>query len=226
MKKILLLLLVICGSVYGQVLTPANTQYIGTKCTKVAVSSSDWGSISNDVYFLDLADRLVHYKDVNGDVLSVFTPTDHPKGFFTDTTTQSIVNTALSQTVTLTQTKLSDRISIVGVDKIMVTESGYYSANMLLKVSLTSGASKTFRFWLRKNGVDVANSGNEIDLVNANDTKTATMPFQMYLAANDYIQIMMSGTSTSLQLLSSAPFGSPVSPQSPSVIINIDKVSD
>ena len=44
----------------------------GINYTIIADSSSDWPSVGNDVYFYDLATKLVYYKNSSGDVISIF----------------------------------------------------------------------------------------------------------------------------------------------------------
>lgn len=44
----------------------------GIQFTKVTDSSADWGSVANDTYFYDKADKLIHYKDPLGNILEIF----------------------------------------------------------------------------------------------------------------------------------------------------------
>ncbi len=52
-------------------LTFASSQ-IGVQVTKVTDSSADWSSVSNNTYFYDKTDKLVHYKNSGGSVLELF----------------------------------------------------------------------------------------------------------------------------------------------------------
>jgi hypothetical protein len=49
----------------------------GVEYTHTTASSADWASVSNDTYFYDLTDKLVHYKNNNGIVTEVFTRHDY-----------------------------------------------------------------------------------------------------------------------------------------------------
>ena len=44
----------------------------GINYTIITDSSSDWTSVGNNVYFYDLATKLVYYKNASGDVVSIF----------------------------------------------------------------------------------------------------------------------------------------------------------
>lgn len=45
---------------------------VGVQITKVTDSSSDWSSVSNNTYFYDKTDKLVHYKNGSGVILEMF----------------------------------------------------------------------------------------------------------------------------------------------------------
>jgi len=45
---------------------------VGVQVTKVTDSSADWASVSNDTYFYDKTDKLIHYKNTSGIVLELF----------------------------------------------------------------------------------------------------------------------------------------------------------
>ena len=47
-------------------------QTAGVPYTVITDTSSDWASVSNDVYFFDKATKLTYYKNVSGIVVSLF----------------------------------------------------------------------------------------------------------------------------------------------------------
>ena len=47
-------------------------QASGIKYTVITDSSSDWGSVSNDVYFYDKGTQLSYYKNSNGTVVKIY----------------------------------------------------------------------------------------------------------------------------------------------------------
>ena len=53
-------------------ITSGLSQVIGVKYTVRTDSSSDWGSVSNDTYFYDVATNLPYYKNASGTVVKVF----------------------------------------------------------------------------------------------------------------------------------------------------------
>jgi hypothetical protein len=54
------------------VIAVAGDPVVGVKYSVTTASSADWPSVSNSVYFYDLTDKLVHYKDANGSILDIF----------------------------------------------------------------------------------------------------------------------------------------------------------
>ena len=69
------------------VLTVTGTPVAGIKYTVTTASSVDWPSVANSTYFLDLTDKLPHYKDAQGNVLDVINKTDVIQGACSDETT-------------------------------------------------------------------------------------------------------------------------------------------
>lgn len=66
------------------VLTVTGTPVAGIKYTVTTASSADWPSVANSTYFLDLTDKLPHYKDAQGNVLDVINKTDVIQGACSD----------------------------------------------------------------------------------------------------------------------------------------------
>ena len=58
------------------VTTVTTTMAAGVKYTVQTDTSADWGSVSNDVYFYDLAEQKVYYKDALGDVVETYSKTE------------------------------------------------------------------------------------------------------------------------------------------------------
>ena len=57
-------------------ITSGLSQVIGVKYTVRTDSSADWGAVSNDVYFYDVASDLAYYKNSNGTVSALIKKTD------------------------------------------------------------------------------------------------------------------------------------------------------
>jgi hypothetical protein len=44
----------------------------GIQYTRITDTSSDWAAVANSTYFYDLGDKLPHYKNASGTVVSIF----------------------------------------------------------------------------------------------------------------------------------------------------------
>jgi len=55
------------------VIAVSGTPVVGLKYTHTTASSADWASVSNSTYFYDLTDKLVYFKNANGDIFNSFT---------------------------------------------------------------------------------------------------------------------------------------------------------
>ena len=95
-----------------------NTQQTGIPYTKVTDSSADWASISNNTYFYDKNDKLVHYKDSSGNILELF----------------SSASSGSTQSDLIIQQKISGITS----NSLLTTISSGYSINTIV-ISENSG---------------------------------------------------------------------------------------
>ena len=74
---------------------------------------------------------------------------------------------------------------------------------MVIMQIKSTGANKTLSSWIRVNGSTiVADTNVQNTLVSTNDQKTVSMEFCFPLVAGDYFEIMMSGDSTNLSIVS------------------------
>ena len=146
---------------------------------------------------------------------------------YSDTTTQTIANTALGQAITLNTNDLTSltitHSTSVNPSRIYVTKKGRYAIHGESQVSCTS-ANKTAYFWLRVDGVDVAATTTTVKVVNANDEKTVTIVFNKSLNAGQYIELIFGGTSTNMALKADATVITPTRPTTPSIIVTVELI--
>lgn len=144
-------------------------------------------------------------------------------GTFSSTSTQTLgaINTATA--ITLSNTALSNGVSIGSpASRIVVTQTGFYQINASLQFSSSSASAKTIYFWLRKNGTDVANTTNALTNDINNGYISATLFRDISLQANDYIEIYWASDSTDVSL--SAIAASAFAPAAPSVIVIVTQI--
>ena len=128
-----------------------NYQQTGIQYSKVTDSSADWSGISNNTYFYDLTDKLVHYKDSSGAVLEIFSSASG--GSFTGGTvagatifTGGLTSSTLSAT---TYYNLPQDIYVTGATYSAGTAMFTNSSGGTFSVSgFTSGVLTSDTYWV------------------------------------------------------------------------------
>jgi hypothetical protein len=150
-------------------------------------------------------------------------------GAFYDATDQTIASVTTAYAIAIGGSYEARNISIVDGNKITFAQAGTYSFTYSLQIHNTDNNTlHTARVWLRKNGVDYANSTSIYDIPGAhggNDGSTvATNTLVGTAAAGDYVQVMWSADSTNVSIQHTNAGSSPTRPATPSVILSIDQV--
>jgi hypothetical protein len=112
------------------------------------------------------------------------------KFFSTVDQTASVINTAYA--LQFENTYLGEAISIAGTPKTQITPlySGVY--NFELSVELTSGSasSKELSFWVRRSGVDIANTARLHVVAGSGGVDNFEYSFTLDLTAGQYVELM------------------------------------
>ena len=154
-----------------------------------------------------------------------------PNATYASTTTQLIVSPALGQVVTFNTIEVERGIVLqtsggIG-SQIMVKQPGDYLVSFSAICNTTTGSNKAMAMWFRKNGTDIANSNTTLRIT-SNNPQVMAVTFIYTLAANDYIELAMSGETTNCEILAVpaivAP-STPVSPATPSIVLTMVQVS-
>ena len=160
----------------------------------------------------------------NGEILVRPTiPIGLDYGTFSSTVTQTLgaINTATA--ITLNTTSLSNGVTIGSpASRLVVAQTGFYQINVSLQLTSSSASSKNIYFWLRKNGVDVANTTNAITNDINNGFISTALVRDISLQANDYVEIYWAADSTDVSL--SAIAASSFAPAAPSVIAIVTQI--
>lgn len=159
----------------------------------------------------------------NGEILVRPTaPIGLDYGVFTDTTDQTpaVINTAYA--VSFNTTDISHNVSVVSGSQLTVSSAGLYAIDIKVQATSSNASSSTVYLWLRKNGVDVANTRLDITIKANGDTKPINTHYQILLAASDYVQIMWASDTTSMTLNASA--ATAFAPASPSARVTMAQV--
>ena len=146
-------------------------------------------------------------------------------GSFYDTTTQTATSANTAYVLGINTTAESNGVSITSGNRITFAYAGTYLINVSAQFNApyTSG---TTNMWLRKNGTDLTWTNNEFNFSNQIPKLIGTVPFEMTLAANDYIQVVWASNTASAQVVSQAATTSPyASPAVPGLIVTATQVT-
>jgi hypothetical protein len=146
-------------------------------------------------------------------------------GSFYDTTTQTaaVVNTAYPMTFNTTDLSLGVTVGSP-TSRIYVDRPNVYNVQFSAQLDKTAGGVGLVWIWLRKNGVNVADSAGQIRIQGNNAEILAAWNYVIQLNAGDYIELMWEVDDTSVILL--ADPASAVHPSVPSVILTVtDNIS-
>lgn len=141
-------------------------------------------------------------------------------GSFYDTTTQTATTINTAKAITFNSTDLSNGVQIgTPTSRIIVDSEGIYNFDTSFQLDKTTGGTDEFYFWFRLNGVDVPDSASQIR-IQGNDAEIfASLNYFFDLKAGDYVEMMFSTTSLSVELLSVA--ATPPVPGIPSIILTV-----
>jgi hypothetical protein len=142
-------------------------------------------------------------------------------GSFYDTTTQTATTINTAKAITFNSTDLSNGVFIgAPTSRIIVDSEGIYNFDTSFQLDKTSGGTAEFYFWFRLNGTDVPDSASQIR-IQGNDAEIfSSLNYFFDLKAGDYVEMMFSTTSLSVELL--AVVATPPVPAIPSIILTVN----
>jgi hypothetical protein len=141
-------------------------------------------------------------------------------GSFYDTTTQTATTINTAKAITFNTTDLSNGVYLgTPTSRVYVDTPGIYNFDTSFQLDKTTGGTDEFYFWFRLNGTDVPDSASQIR-IQGNDAEIfSSLNYFFDLNAGDYVEMMFSTTSLSVELLS-VPATAPV-PGIPSIILTV-----
>lgn len=141
-------------------------------------------------------------------------------GSFSDSTDQPIAAANTAQAITFDTTKLSLGLSRgAPTSRIVTARAGFFNIQFAMQVTSTSASTKTIYIWIRKNGVDVANTCGAITITGSSTTLVPAWTYSLQLAAGDYFEIMFASDSTAVTLDASA--APAFAPAIPSILLEV-----
>jgi hypothetical protein len=152
-----------------------------------------------------------------------------PYGAFSDFTSQTTTaNTATL--LTLSNTDLSNAVSLQTGSKITVENAGIYNLQFSVQVQNLDNAPQDLYIWLKQNGTDIVGSTGVLGLParkNPGDPAHDIKGWNYFLSmnANDYLQIYWSPTIATVTIPTYAASGTPTKPSTASVVATLSFVS-
>lgn len=143
--------------------------------------------------------------------------------WYSTVTQTTTANTA--KAITVNNTDLSQGIRVVSNSRFTVDYDATYNFQFSLQLVRQSGggSGNTVQIWLAKNGVAVPNSNTRIDVTTNAPQQVAAWNFLLKLKKNDYVELMWSANTSSMQVLANA--ASAPAPAIPSAIVTMNQIA-
>ena len=159
---------------------------------------------------------------------ATFTSTT-PYGAFQSLVDQTIASTTTAYAMTLDTTDYADGVYISNSSRINVRNAGIYNLQWSGQFENSDTQLHDVSVWLRKNGTNIVGSTGFISVPNShggiNGTIIAGWNYFLELAANDYIELYWSATSTQISLQFYPVGTSPTRPSTASLIATMQYVN-
>jgi len=129
-----------------------------------------------------------------------FIEAPNAKFFSTTDQTASVVDTAYA--LQFENTYLGEAISITGTPKTRITPlySGVYNFELSVELTSSNANSKELSFWVRRSGVDIANTGRMHVVAGSGGVDDFEYSFTMDLTAGQYIELMWATDDTGITI--------------------------
>jgi hypothetical protein len=112
-----------------------------------------------------------------------------------------------------------------GNDNIVVTNAGVYTKLFTLTTAKTSGGTATLSIWLRRNGIDLVGSSQELQLTNTLSTVFVSGNYTLNLAAGDNIQMCWSSPDVTTGLAALPALINPIRPSGYAAKVTLTRIS-
>jgi len=145
-------------------------------------------------------------------------------GAFVDYTDQTHTSTDTAKAITWNTTVYAKHISVGSpTSRIVFSKPGRYRIEFTAQLNSASANAKTFWFWPRINGTDVAGATMRITVHDNGEAKTVARTGMFQMNAGDYLEAMwaVDNLDTSLQTYAAETF----CPATPSVTLTLTSVT-
>jgi hypothetical protein len=152
-------------------------------------------------------------------------------GSFYDMTDQPLASITAAQPIAIGATAEATGVSITSGNRVLFANAGTYSMTFSIQITNVGTSVAKSVFWVKKNGVDYADSATEMDLqprkgAGNPNRQVLTINYVATAAAGDYVQVFWAGDSTQLTVEALPAGTSPVYPAVPSIILTATQVGN
>jgi hypothetical protein len=146
-------------------------------------------------------------------------------GAFSDTTLQTAASINTAYAMTFNTTDAANGVSIGSPSsRLVVDYQGVYNVQFSAQLDELSGGTANVYIWLRKNGVNVANTASTIALQGTSARIVAAWNFIIQLEPTNYVELMWATDDTNARILAAS--ATSVWPAIPSVICTVTQVNN
>lgn len=149
-----------------------------------------------------------------------YRPVPRRAAFANSATQTAAASTATA--VTFNVTTFTNGIGLVSSSQVTPGQAGDYLVNYRVQFDKTTGGDAPAWVWLRKNGVDVANTTLHWHVKGSEAEVAVSTSILIQMGQTDYLQLMWATTDVNVILL--APPATAYSPAGPSALLNIIQV--
>ena len=150
-------------------------------------------------------------------------------GAWHDTSTVTATSTATAYVMAIGSIDLENGTSIVGGTKITVANTAVYNLQFSAQLSNPNAQIADVSIWIRLNGVNVTDgagtNGVPAKHGSNNGLQIISWNYVLNLTAGDYIELVWHSDTTGVQLITFPATTSPAVPESPSLIVTIQAVT-
>jgi hypothetical protein len=147
-------------------------------------------------------------------------------GFASSVTNQTNPVPNAINTVTFDTLGPANGVAIGGAgDTLVVTNPGIYTKLFTLTTTKTSGGTSTLSIWLRRNGVDLVGSSQELQLTNTLSTVFVSGNYTLSLAAGDNISMHWSSPDITAGMAVLPPLTGPIRPSGYAIKVTLTRIS-
>lgn len=143
-------------------------------------------------------------------------------GSFYDTTTQTAAAANTAYAIKFNSTVSANQVGVTNNSRITVKNRGIYNVQFSAQLSQTSGSPHYVWLWMRRNGVNIANTTGKVSIQGSNSELVAAWNFVVPLLGGDYVEIMWAAADTAVRIL--AESATAFAPAIPSAIVTVTSV--